>query len=91
MRELRKRANARGERPPPTGTVERTRCRPIAVQRETDKRGGVSFPPICWENFSFFHFGDISLICSRIGRQTPVTQDKMHDEVVGMGLGHDYR
>jgi hypothetical protein len=39
--------NAKGERPPPTGTVERTRGHQIFAQRRAEKRGGGSSPPAC--------------------------------------------
>jgi len=41
-------SNAWGERPPPTGTVERMKHERIVAQRWTEKRGGGSSPPICW-------------------------------------------
>src|ERR1035437_2041279 len=40
--------NARGERPPQTGTVERTGHSRIAAQLGTERRGGGSAPPTCW-------------------------------------------
>jgi hypothetical protein len=44
--------NDSGERPPPAGTVERTRHSRTAARRRAEKRGGGSLDRFCWATLS---------------------------------------